>query len=110
MSLEQYFSAGEEVVYQSPEHINYGGEKFAVYITDKRMLLHTIKGAIFKKEKVASEWLKDIVNTIYEEKGVFSKKGILVINTKSHPIRLEGKPDTIRAIWQTLSKFAAESK
>lgn len=107
MSLEQYFSAGEEVMYKSPEQISYSGEKFSIFITDKRMLLHTIKGTIFKKEKVVSEWLKDILNTSYEEKGAFSKKGILIINTKSHPIKLEGKPDIIRAIWQTLGKFAA---
>lgn len=102
MPLEDFLMPGENVRYSSPESVEYQGGKYSFLITDRRLLFHMNKGLIFKKDKVISENIGDIVDLTYDEKGRLSKKGLIKITTNRKKLEFGGSTNSILAIYQEL--------
>jgi hypothetical protein len=102
--LEDFLFPGEVIVFQSK--VKTLNDHFDFYITDQRILLHRRRGVVFKKDRVISERIEDIMTLHYDEKGLVKKKGVLLIETVSKKMEpIEGKVPDIKAIWQELQKY-----
>jgi hypothetical protein len=102
LPLKDFLLPNENVRFQSVSSVEYAGRAYRVIITDKRLILYSRNGLMFKSDNVATESLKDIQGIHYKEQGIVMKKGILTIlgNTK---IDLIGSPPEVKAIYQNLS-------
>jgi hypothetical protein len=103
--LEDFLLPNETIKYQSPNKINYLGDKFYFYITNQRILVYRSKGKIFKKDRIIAEKLEDIKSLSYNEKGLMRKKAHLSVQTESKRMFLEGKIPDIKEIWQELQRY-----
>jgi len=104
--LEDFLLPNETIKYQSPNKINYLGDKFYFYITNQRILVYRSKGKVFKKDRIIAEKLEAIKSLSYNEKGIMRKKAQLNVQTESKRMFLEGKIPDIKDIWQELQKYA----
>jgi hypothetical protein len=105
MALQDWLLPNEDIKYTAPETVTYAGLEYRFYITSERIIFHAIRGAFFPKESIATERLEDIVTMNYEEQGWPRKYGILRIETKNKKTNFAGRPETIKAIWQTLQQY-----
>ena len=110
MVLQDFLFPQEVIKYQSPSKIKYGDFPYDFYITDQRILCHSLTGLIFKKDRVVAERLEDITTLSYNEKGLIGKKGILTVNTSSKVMKFEGRPSDVKTIWQELQKYIRREK
>jgi hypothetical protein len=102
LALKEFLFPQEVIKYQSQRQIKYAGQDYVLYITNRRVIGHKIKGFIFKKDKVFSVALEEIANLKYEEKGLVHKKGVLVIETvdQKMPFEFEGGMEDVKVVWQ----------
>jgi Short C-terminal domain len=105
MGLEEFLFPQEQVKYQSLRTIQHDGEDYVLHITNRRIIGHKRKGFIFKKDRVFSVALQEITNLDYKEKGIVSKKGILMIETKIKKEPFEGKAEEVKAVWREMQKY-----
>ena len=105
MVLKDFLYPGETIVFQSNK-IDSLNDKFFLYITDQRILLHRRRGALFKKDRIISERIEEIRTMQYGERGIFRKRGVLRIETYSKKMDpIVGKVVDIKAIWQEMQKY-----
>jgi len=95
---------GEEIIYRGP-NVNYAGDYYDLFLTNKRLILYKESGLIFKRTHLVSEKLKDIQNIMYRESGLIAKKGIVEIQIGARKIQLTGKANTMKALYQSLMEF-----
>lgn len=69
MVLENFLFPQEVIKYRSPSKITYGEFLYDFYITDQRILCHSLTGRFFKKDRVVAERLEGITTLSYNEKG-----------------------------------------
>jgi len=93
---------GENVRYASPEPVEYQGDFYDFYITDRRLLWHKRTGLIFKKDKFVAEVIENVSGISYEEKGIISKKGIIKIQMGDRKLEFSGSLKSIRAIYSQM--------
>ncbi len=104
MPLEDYLLPGEEVRFQSKTTITYGGKRYSVIVTDRRLILYARRGAIFKRDDVVTAKLTDVQGIKYKEKGLIAKKGIIEVLGKTK-LQLEGPAKEMKALYQQLLQF-----
>lgn len=102
MPLEDFLMPGESIRFSSPSLVEYQGGRYQFLITDRRLLWYVREGRIFKKDRVISENLGDIVDMSYREKGVLSKKGFIRITTTRKKLEFGSSRNTILPIYQEL--------
>lgn len=105
MPLEDFLMPGENVRYSSQDMVEYQGGRYQFLVTDRRLLWHSREGLIFKKDKVISENLGDIVDMSFEEKGILSKKGFVKITTVRKKLEFSGTKKSIMSIYQELQSL-----
>lgn len=105
MPLEDFLMPGESVRYSSPEPVGYQGGQYYFMITDRRVIWHRQKGLIFKKDNLISENISDIIDMVFNEKGLVSKKGIVNITTTRKKLEFSGKKESILEIYKELQQF-----
>jgi hypothetical protein len=103
--LKDFLFPNETIKYQSPNKINYLGDKFYFYITNQRILVYRSKGKVFKKDRVIAEKLEAIEGLSYNEKGLMRKKARLSVQTENKRMFFEGKIPDVKDIWQELQKY-----
>jgi len=91
-TLKEILESGEILVFQTDYHGKlYNGEYDRLAFTDKRIIFYRKKGFAF------NGWRGTKI--FFEEKGTFSKKGILKIDIgMSEPIKLEGDLSKIKSL------------
>lgn len=106
MGLQEFLFPQEEIKYQSPQPVQFMGQNHCViYITNRRVIVHKMRGHIFKKDNVISIALQEITDLVYEEKGL-PKKGVLMIHTITKiegPFK--GKPEDMKVLWREMQKY-----
>lgn len=110
MPLKDFLMPGEIVRFSSPQPVRYLGENYEFFITDRRLLWYKRKGLIFRKDKVISESVGDIIDMTYEEKGIISKKGLIKITTGRKNLEFGGALKTIKAIYSELQSQGSEER
>jgi hypothetical protein len=102
--LEDFLFPQEAIQYQSNRPIHYGDTEYIIFITNRRVLGHKRHGLIRKKDRVLSVALEEITNLQYEEKGLISKSGVLLILTKTQQYVFSGKTEDVKIIWKEMQK------
>lgn len=102
--LEDFLFPQEAIQYQSDRPIHYADTEYVIFITNRRLLGHKRHGLIRKKDRVLSVALEEITNLQYEEKGLLSKSGVLLILTKTQKYVFSGKTDDVKVIWKEMQK------
>lgn len=118
MPVEDFLAPGENIRYSSPRPVNYNGEPYDFYITNRRLLWHKRTGLVFKKDKINAEVIEDVKTVQYFEKGIARKKGILKVamgdrTMEDRPLVFSGSVDTVRAIYsnvQALMKYGEKKE
>jgi hypothetical protein len=99
---------GENILFSSPKSIEYLGDHYELYITDMRLLWFKRSGLVFKKDKIISENIGDILEMRYEEKGIISKKGMIKVVTGRKELEFSGRRDVIKTIHSELQAQMAQ--
>jgi hypothetical protein len=103
--LEDFLFPQESIQYQCKYYIKHGGDDYVLYITNRRIIGHKRKGFIFKKDRVFSVALQEVVNLSYQETGIVNKKGLLIIETKTKKEPFEGERNDVKTLWREMQKF-----
>jgi len=104
MPLEDYLAPGEDVKFQSTANIKYGNKGYQVIVTNRRVLLYSRRGLIFKSDDVVTQKLDELQGMKYKEKGIIAKKGIIEIHGKTL-MQLYGDSGEIKTLYQQLLQF-----
>jgi len=104
MPIEEYLLPGEYIMHQSALPLEYRGELYEFYITNKRLMWFRLEGLIFKRERFASEDLADVRGVRYCEKGIFGKKGVMEIHVKDRKLEFSGLIRDVKSTYEVLSK------
>ena len=105
MSLQDFLSPNEVVKYTCMDLVSHANRMYNLHITNDKLVLHSKRGIIFKKDDIIAHRLAEILTMRYEEKGMISKKGILEVHMNDKKLPLEGRPSSIKAVWQELQKY-----
>ncbi|AEC51633.1 hypothetical protein PNA2_0717 [Pyrococcus sp. NA2] len=104
MALSDYLLPGEDIRFQSKSFVEYGGNRYQVIVTNKRIILYAQRGWIFKSDDVVTFKLEDIQGIKYKEEGIIGKKGIIEIHAKTIA-KLSGPASEMKALYQQLLGF-----
>lgn len=106
MGLQEFLFPQEEIKYQSPNPVQFMGQNDCViYITNRRVIVHKVRGHIFKKDNVVSIALQEITDLVYEEKGL-PKKGVLnIVTLTKNEGPFKGKTEDMKVLWREMQKY-----
>jgi hypothetical protein len=102
--LEDFLFPQEMIQYQSDRLLQYADTEYVIFITNRRVLGHVRHGLIRRKDRVLSVALEEITNLQYDEKGLVSKKGQLLIVTRTQNHLFTGRPEDVKIIWKEMQK------
>ena len=105
MTLRDYLMPGEEIRFRSSRDVHYGGKRYEVLLSDRRILLFARRGALFKSDDVVSQKLMDLQGVKYSEKGVFDKKGTIHFQSMKTEMDLSGPAEEIKTLYQQIMQF-----
>lgn len=99
MPLQDFLTPDEVVRYQSPTPIEYQGDFYDFYISNKRLIWHKRTGLIFKKDNFVCEMLEHVKSINFKEEGIFNKKGFIHIVMGDRKLAFAGNLVAMRAIY-----------
>ena len=104
MPLQEYLLPGEEVHYHSNKSLVYGTSRYRIVVTNKRLLMHAIRGFLFKNDDVVSFSMDDLHGVRYKEQGLLPRMGVIEVDGKT-TVRLEGIASEAKIVYQQLMQF-----
>ena len=104
MPLQEYLLPGEEVHYHSGKSLKYGTNRYKIVITNKRLVMHAIRGTFIRNDDVVSFKMDDLQGVNYKEQGMLPRMGVIEVQGKT-TIRLEGLASETKAVYQQLMQF-----
>jgi len=102
MPIEKILAPGENIRYRSPVPVDFQGDKYYLYITDRRLIWHKEEGLIFKRDKFVSILLEEVKEIRYSEKGLISRKGIVEVLMGDRRYEFSGPAKAIMEIYNEL--------
>ena len=104
MSLEDYLIPGEEIRFQSGNNmIIYGGKKYNLILTNKRVLFHSVRG-LMKKDDIITLKLEEVQSAKYKETGFVKKNGVIEIQGKTL-MQVTGQATQLKTLYQQMMQF-----
>ncbi len=104
MALQDFLIPGEEVKFSSSNSLSYGGKRYKILLTDRRLLLYANRGVIIRNDDVVSVKLTELQGVKYRETGVFMRTGILELQGKTL-MQLSGAPAQAKTLYQQVLQF-----
>ena len=104
MPLEDYLIPGEEVHYHSRRSLRYGGKRYEIVVTDKRLILYASRGMLLQNDDVVSFNINELHGVRYKEKGLLPRIGIVEVQGKTL-IQLDGGTTETKTLYQQLLHF-----
>ncbi len=98
-AVEDLLTKGEEVSLVLDD-CQLWDEDFTIYLTNKKIIFHRQEGLILKKDKVYTIPLNQVEGAWYEEKGLISKTGRLVIKARGRKWVITGRPEDVKALYR----------
>ena len=105
MPLEDFLSPGEQIKFQSNPNVNFGGKRYQVIMTDRRILLYARRGTISKSDDIVTQKLDDLQGVTYSESGLISKKGTIHVQGMRTTMDLFGPAIEIKTLYQQMMQF-----
>ena len=109
MTLQDYLLPLENVKFYSKTSIHYGGKRFNVLVTDKRLILFAQRGYILRSDDVVSERLDRIQGLEYSEKGLLFRIAKILIQGNSK-MEVQGSPSEMKPLFQSLQSGISADK
>jgi len=104
MGLEDYLMANEQVRFRSGP-VEYGGKRYDLILTNKRLILYAKRGLLLKKDDVISWKIDEIREIRYYEKGIMKKRGYIRIVEEKTQTDFYGPAKEMKVIYQRLMEF-----
>jgi hypothetical protein len=104
MPLQDYLLPLENVKFSSKSTIHYGGKRYNVLVTDKRLILFAQRGHILRSDDVVSERLDRIQGLEYAEKGMLFRIAKILIQGTSK-MEVQGSPSEMKSLFQNLQSI-----
>jgi len=104
VALSDHLLPGEDIRFQSKGLVEYGGSRYQVIVTNKRIILYAQRGLVFKSDDVVTFKLEDVQGIKYREQGIIGKKGIVEIHAKTKAV-LTGPVSEMKSLYQQLLGF-----
>jgi hypothetical protein len=104
MTLQDYLLPFENIKFYSKSSSIYGGKRYNVLITDKRLILFAQRGHILRSDDVVSERLDRLQGVEYSEKGVLFKRAKISVQGSSK-MEIRGSPSELKPLFQSVQSI-----
>jgi hypothetical protein len=104
MALQDYLLPLENIKFHSKTSVVYGGKRYNVLITDKRLILFMQRGYIIRSDDIVSERLERLQSLEYSEKGLLIKSAKITIQGTSR-MEITGHPAEMKPLFQSLQSI-----
>ena len=101
MALQDYLLPLENVKFYSKTNVSYGGKKYNVLVTDKRLLFFAQRGYLLRSDDIVSERLDRLQGLEYSEKGLLYKTARILIQG-SAKMEIKGSPTELKPLFQNI--------
>lgn len=91
----------ENVKFYSKSTVSYGGKKYNVLVTDKRLLFFAQRGFFLRSDDIVSERLDRLQGLEYSEKGLLYKTAKILIQGSSK-MEIKGSPTELKPLFQNI--------
>jgi hypothetical protein len=105
MPLQDYLLPLENVKFYSKTSVRYGGKRYNVLVTDKRLILFAQRGYILRSDDIVSERLDRLQNLEYSEKGLLIRRGKVLVQGVSK-MEIRGDPSEMKPLFQSIQSVA----
>ncbi|MEM5831183.1 MAG: hypothetical protein QXO40_03195 [Candidatus Aenigmatarchaeota archaeon] len=103
--LQDFLAPDENIRYRSPGTVEFAGDEYEFYITDRRFVWYKREGLIFKKDKIIMHPLDQVKEIRYREAGILRKKAIIEIWFSDKKHEFSGSLSTMRAIYSEMQVY-----
>ena len=104
MPLQDFLLPSENVKFHSNCSVRYGGKKYHVLITDKRIILFAQRGHILKSDDIVSERLDRLSGLEYSEKGVMFRMSKISIQGTTR-IDIHGPASELKPMFHNMQSL-----
>jgi hypothetical protein len=101
LALQDYLLPLENVKFYSKSTVSYGGKKYNVLVTDKRLLFFAQRGFFLRSDDIVSERLDRLQGLEYSEKGLLYKTAKILIQGSSK-MEIKGSPTELKPLFQNI--------
>ena len=104
MTLADFLLPSENIEFMSDDAVAFGEKKYRLIVTDRRLMLYSQRGLLFRSDDMISKRLDSISELQYKEKGfLFGSATISILSD----IRLDlaGPPSRMKPLFQLLQSI-----
>lgn len=101
VALADFLLPSENIEFMSDDDVSFGEKKYRVIVTDKRFMLYSRRGLLFRSDDMISKRLDSISELQYREKGLlFGAATISVLSDAK--LDLTGPPSKMKPLFVLL--------
>lgn len=104
MPLQDFLLPLENVKFHSSSSVRYGGKKYHVLITDKRIILFAQRGHFLRSDDIVSERLDQLHGLEYSEKGLMFRMAKISIQGTTR-IDIRGPPSELKPMFHNMQSL-----
>lgn len=101
MTLEDFLLPSENIVFSSAEDVEFTERKYKIIITDRRLVLYSRRGLLFKSDDIVSKRLDSINDVKYREGGFLFRQAAVSIWSDSK-MEIRGSVAHMKPLFQML--------
>jgi hypothetical protein len=105
MTLQDYLLPFENIKYYSKSSTIYGGKRYNVLITDKRLILFAQRGHILRSDDIVSERLDRLQGVEYSEKNCLLFKMAKISVQGASKMEIRGSPSELKPLFQSIQSI-----
>lgn len=99
MPVENHLLPAEAITFHAANRITFGQSKYDAYLTSQRLVLYARRGWL-GRDDVVSWKLNQISQVQYQEKGIFTKTGVLVLAANNSRVDITGPAADMKQLYQ----------
>lgn len=104
MALADFLLPSENIEFMSDEDVTFGEKKYRVIVTDRRLVLYSRRGLLFRSDDMVGKRLDSISELQYKEKGfLFGTATISILSDTK--LDLAGPPSRMKPLFQLLQSI-----
>lgn len=101
MALADFLLPSENIEFMSDDEVTFGEKRYRVVVTDRRFLLYSQRGFLFRSDDMVSKRLDSISELQYREKGLLFSSATISILADTR-LDLAGPPSRMKPLFQLL--------
>ena len=101
MTLSDFLLPSENIEFMSDDEVIYGEKKYKIIVTDRRLILYSRRGLLFRSDDMVSKKRASITELQYKERGFLFGSATISIMTDVK-FDLTGPPSKMKPLFQLL--------